>query len=76
MVSDDELERHIESVEGRGLGEVTGEISEEARAVHDELLSRIEATRADAASREEMSDLAERIEAIETRLDAVERRLD
>jgi tetrahydromethanopterin S-methyltransferase subunit G len=76
MVSDDELARHVEAFERTGeqgdLEERVDRIERHARTVHDELLHRVEATRANAATRDDLSDIVERLEAIETRLDALE----
>lgn len=76
MVSDDELARHVEAYERTGRdGELrtrVDRIEERTRIVHDELLHRIEAARANAATRDDLSDIVERLDAIESRLDDLE----
>ena len=79
MVSDDELARHVEAFEKTGDGTIeqrVDRIQSEARLVHDELLHRIESTRANAATRDDLSELTERLDAIESRLDALEADVD
>lgn len=69
MVSDDELERRIESVD-QGVDEAAG-VGPEARAVHDELARRIRAVEDGAADAATVAELADRLDAIEERLEAL-----
>ncbi len=73
MVSDDELERRIESVE-RDVDDAAG-VGPQAREVHDELARRIRTVESGAADAEAVADLAERVGELEARLDALEDRL-
>jgi tetrahydromethanopterin S-methyltransferase subunit G len=79
MVSDDELARHVEAFERTGtradLEERVDRIERHARTVHDELLHRVEATRANAATRDDLADIVDRLDTIESRLDALETEL-
>ncbi|WP_255196007.1 hypothetical protein [Halorarius litoreus] len=79
MVSDDELARHVESFERAGGSDIeqrVGQLEEHAHIVHDELMHRIESTRANAATRDDLSALVERLDAIEDRLDDLEATVD
>ena len=76
MVSDDELARHVEAYERcgerDGLEQRVERIAEHTRIVHDELYHRIESARANAATRDDLTVLVERLEDIESRLDELE----
>lgn len=73
MVSDEELERHVERVESARHD--ARDLGAEAREVHDELARRIEQTRENAADADDLAGLAERVAEIERRLDSLEERL-
>lgn len=70
MVSDDELEARIESVE-QGVDEASG-MGAEARAVHDELARRIRAVDDGSADAATVASLADRLDDIEERLDSLQ----
>ena len=82
MVSDEELKMHVERVERASTAtgpELVGRLDEmesTARCVHNELARRIERVETESADTATLADLADRLDGIEARLDAIEGRLD
>lgn len=85
MVTDEELKAHVQRVErveqarrteGAALAHRVEDIESTARCVHNELARRIERVDTSSADEAALTDLVDRIEGIEDRLDAIESHLD
>jgi hypothetical protein len=81
MVSDEELKQHVKRVEQEQamapeVAHRIDELESTARCVHNELARRIESTAADSADADSLVALESRIEAMERRLERLEASLD